>query len=326
MHSSRIFPTMAGVLVLAVSSRSQACATCGCTLDADAVTGYAAAPGTRLNVQYDYIHQDELRSGTRAEHVVAAGDELEHDTLTRYVTMGLAYSPSDRWRMDVKIPYVIRSHATYGNYDPTQPLADLSTSRSSGIGDLKLIGTYQGLLPTRSLGVFFGVKLPTGQSGTAVRFAGGPLAGQPLDASLQPGTGSTDVILGGYYVKAVSQDLDFTANAQFQAAVHSRLDQPGADFRPGNATSVSLGLRYVTDPKWIPQVQLNLFRKSADQGALADVYDTAGTVAEISPGITLRVRHDLHLFGFLQVPVYSNLDGNQLFPRFSATFGASYAF
>ena len=134
------------------------------------------------------------------------------------------------------------------------------------------------------------------------------------------------MILGGYYVKAVSQDLDFTANAQFQAAVHSRLDQPGADFRPGNATSVSLGLRYVTDPKWIPQVQLNLFRKSADQGALADVYDTAGTVAEISPGITLRVRHDLHLFGFLQVPVYSNLDGNQLFPRFSATFGASYAF
>jgi len=39
----------------------------------------------------------------------------------------------------------------------------------------------------------------------------------PLDASLQPGTGSTDIIVGAYYYQPISQNFDFFANAQFQA-------------------------------------------------------------------------------------------------------------
>jgi hypothetical protein len=58
-----------------------------------------------------------------------------------------------------------------------------------------------------------------------------------------------------------------------------RQDQPGNDFRPGNTATVSFGLRYEENPKWIPQLRLNLSHKSADQGALADPTDTAGTVA-----------------------------------------------
>ena len=33
----------------------------------------------------------------------------------------------------------------------------------------------------------------------------------------------------------------------------------------------------------------------------------------------------LQLFGFVQVPVYSNLYGIQLFPRYTASVGVSYA-
>ena len=46
---------------------------------------------------------------------------------------------------------------------------------------------------------------------------------------------------------------------------------------------MSVGLRYEANPRWIPQLQLNLSRKSADQGALADTTDTAGTVAYFEP-------------------------------------------
>ena len=305
---------------------SWACATCGCTLSADAAMGYSASAGWRLSVEYDYLNQDQLRSGTGAVPGVPDGHELEHDTLNRYLTVGLDFSPSPRWGFDLRVPYVLRTHSTYGGYDSTQPLPALSNARSASLGDLKFIVSYQGLLPTHNLGLQLGLKLPTGQYGTAIHFYDGPGAGTPLDASLQPGTGSLDVIVGAYYYQAISQDFDAFANGQFQAAVQHRLDQPGNDFRPGNAATVSAGLRYEAYPRWVPQLQVNLSHKDADQGALADAPDTAGTVAYLSPGLTAQLRPGLDVYGFVQVPVYSNLVGYQLFPHWTASVGASYAF
>jgi len=69
---------------------------------------------------------------------------------------------------------------------------------------------------------------------------------------------------------------------------------------------------------------VNLLHKSPDQGALADVQNTAGSVVYVSPGMTVRLLDKLHAFGFVQVPVYSNLYGYQLFPRHSASIGLSY--
>ena len=306
--------------------RVYACATCGCTLSSDAAMGYSAAAGWRMNLEYNFLRQDGLRSGTRSVSGVPQGNELERDTLNRYLTWGLSYSPNSAWNVNLLVPYVERTHSTYGDFDSTQPLPQLSSSRSSSLGDVRIIGSYQGLLATHNLGVQLGIKFPTGKYGTAVDFYAGPNAGTPLDASLQPGTGSTDVIVGAYYYRAISQNFDLTVNAQFQSALWHHMDQPGNDYRPGNATTVSLGLRYESQPRWVPQLQLNLLHKSRDQGALADVQSTAGNVAYLSPGLTAQVTPQLHAYGFVQIPVYSNLYGYQLFPRWTGTLGASYAF
>jgi hypothetical protein len=42
--------------------------------------------------------------------------------------------------------------------------------------------------------------------------------------------------------------------------------------------------------------------------------------------VTARVLNQLHVFGFVQLPVYSNLYGYQVFPRYTVSVGASYAF
>lgn len=305
---------------------SWACATCGCTLNADAAMGYSAEPGWRLSLEYDYIHQDQLRKGMHAVASVPDGAELERDTLNRYLTFGIDYNPTADWNIDLRAPYLIRSHSTYGAYDSTQPLPPVSGSRSSSIGDVRLIGAYQGLLPTHNLGLQLGVKLPTGRYGTAVKFGSGPAAGMPLDASLQPGTGSTDIILGAYYYQYFGLNLDAFANIQFQSALASKQDGPGRDFRPGNTTNLSFGLRYGANPKWVPQLQMNLTHKSVDQGALADLTDTAGYVAYLSPGLTASVFGVVHVYGFAQLPLYSDLVGYQVFPRYTLSVGASYAF
>jgi hypothetical protein len=303
--------------------------------------GYSTATGWRINLEYSYIDQDQLRAGTgtatpaavvnNPSNPVLGGGEIEKETINRYLTLGVSYRPTADWNLNLLLPYVSRDHWTYGQqqqpYTPSESAPDrISFAHVSNLGDVKLIANYQGLLPTHNLGVQLGVKLPTGQYGTAVTFSHGPNLGTPLDASLQAGTGSSDVIVGAYYFQAVSQDFDAFANAEFQSAVAHKQDRPGDDFRPGNAATMSVGLRYATNPKWLPQLQLNLSHKSADQGALADTTDTAGTVAYLSPGLTALMAHRLYLYTVLQVPVYSNLNGYQLFPRWTATVGMSYAF
>jgi hypothetical protein len=338
---NRVLQAACAGLLCAGSAAAWGCASCGCTLSADAATGYSALPGLRLTFEYDYINQEQLRRGTSTAtpaDVVnnpttpgANGGEIEKQTINRYVTVGMGYTPTPNWNIDVLVPYVIRSHTTYGvqdqPYTPAETAPDqISGARFADLGDIKLIGSWQGWLPTHNLGLQLGVKLPTGHYGTDIKFDSGPNAGQPLDASLQPGTGSTDVIVGAYYYQAISQDFDAFVNGQFQSAVSHKMNQRGNDFRPGNLETVSFGLRYEAHPDWVPQLQVNLTHKSRDQGALADLPDTAGTVAYVSPGMTVHAFGPLHLFAFVQVPVYSNLDGYQVFPRWTASVGGAYAF
>jgi hypothetical protein len=335
-------------LLAAFPLASNACATCGCSLSSDAATGYSAGPGWRVDLQYSYIDQSQLRVGTRAvsaPQVAAINDnggaqEVEKDTTNRYTTLGLTYSPDKDWSFNLQLPWVDRSHSTYGNAGTDQlTAATLSGSSFSQLGDMRLIGSYQGFLPTDNLGVQFGVKLPTGDYGGQnvvtgaqvgrhpVYFSSGPNAGeQTIDTSLQPGTGSTDIIVGAYYFQAVSQDFDAFINARFQVAALESLDQADANYRPGNVLTVSTGLRYERSPDWTPQIQINYTHKSTDQGALADITDSAGDVIYVSPGVSANIAKGLNLYGFIQVPIYSDLVGYQLFPRWTANAGVSYAF
>lgn len=351
MFTKTLIP-LAGAAALACSAPTAfACASCGCSLYSDAATGYSTEPGWSASLQYDFIDQSRLRNGSHAvspRDVAAINDaggsqEVERDTLNRYVTLGLAYAPDAAWHFRLLVPYVDRSHSTYA--DAPNPLTadQLSSASISGLGDVRLLAGYQGLLPDANLGLQLGLKLPTGRyggpnadgSGTVgrnpVAFQTGPLAQQAapdnlVDTSLQPGTGSTDLILGAFYHHAVSMQLDAYVDAQFQAAVAHRLDQAGADFRPGNATTVTLGARYALSSGLMPQLQLNVAHKAPDQGALADAADSAGTVAYLSPGATVTVSPGVRLFGFVQLPVWSRLQGFQLAPRWALSAGLSTTF
>src|ERR1035438_4210237 len=77
-------------LLAAAPMDSWACATCGCTVDSDAAMGYSTASGWRVNLEYTYIDQDELRSGTGStppaevvnnpSNPSLGGGEIEKDT------------------------------------------------------------------------------------------------------------------------------------------------------------------------------------------------------------------------------------------------------
>ncbi len=337
------------LVTLAFGNQAFACATCGCSLSTDAAMGYSTTTGWQMSADYSFINQDQMRTGTGTispSQVAAlntpapgAGQEVEHQTINRYITLGISYSSSAEWSYRLLLPYIDRSHTSYSAASNPLTPDQISGATVSSLGDIKFIVSFQGLLPTHNLGVQLGVKLPTGDYGgpnaagtgtvgrSPVSFGpGGNLGGELLDTSLQAGTGSTDLIVGGYYYQPVSQNFDAFVNGQFQAAMVHALDQPGADYRPGNLATVSLGLRYEANPKLVPQLQVNITRKYADTGALADTPDTAGTVAYLSPGVSASVMKNTQMYAFVQLPIYRNLDGYQLFPHYTATVGISHAF
>ena len=338
-------------LASALPSSAFACATCGCSLSTDAAMGFSAETGWRASLQVDYLDQSQLRTGTHAisrSSVArlndAGGDqEVERDTVNRYVTLGLDYAPDADWSARLLVPYVDRGHSTYGSASNPVTPDERSGVNVTGLGDVRLIGTWQGLLPEKNLGFQLGLKLPTGDyggpnaDGTGVvgrhptPFGSGPIAANPspgnlVDTSLQPGTGSTDAIVGAFYHQPVSVNVEAFGSVQFQAAFANRLNQAGEDFRPGNTATVTAGARYEVAPGFVPQVQVNLYHKGRDQGALADNPDSAGTVAYVSPGATVTLVGNLQAFGFAQLPVYSHLVGIQLAPRWTASMGLSVGF
>ena len=349
--SIRLLAALAALAFLQHAGVVHACATCGCSLSTDAAMGYSAATGWQVSFQFDTIDQNQLRFG---RHSVSfpevaqinndgGSQEVEKETNNHYYTLGISYSPSADWNFRLLVPWVYRNHTTYGE-SPNPLTPDLiSGAYVDSLGDMRFIASYQGFLPTHNLGVQVGIKAPTGNYGGPnaddtgiagrhpVAFRYGPASLNPspdnlLDTSLQPGTGSTDLVLGAYYYQAVSQNFDAFVNGQYQLAMFHKLDQPGEDFRPGNLLNVSFGLRYEENPHLVPQLQVNITHKASDQGTLADTADSAGTVAYVSPGVTAMVASNLHVYGFVQLPVCSDLQGYQLFPRWTATVGVSYAF
>jgi hypothetical protein len=341
----KILGAAAAAALLSAPLPALACATCGCSLDTEDATGFSDKEGWMVGILYTNIDQSQLRRGTnsisqtQAAAINQGNQEIERDTNNNYTTFSATYTPAPEWRINAQLPYIDRIHSTYGQAaDPSAINPGQVTSASfQQIGDAKIIGSYQGLLDDHRLGLQLGVKLPTGNYGgmnTAtnaivghpINFNSGPNAGTPMDTSLQPGNGSTDLIVGGYYSRPISQDFDAYGNAQLEMSVNQLLSGANEDYRPGNLDTFSLGLRYEHYSSVVPQFQVNLTHKSADQGALADQTDTAGTVIYASPGVSVQVSEGVSLFGFIQVPVDSWLAGYQLFPRWTGSIGTTYAF
>ncbi len=99
------------------------------------------------------------------------------------------------------------------------------------------------------------------------------------------------------------------------------------EYRPGDSVGLNLGMRYAGISYFSPLVQFNFKYANRDSGDEADRYSTGGTLLYISPGVSVPIvsRH-LALYGFVQVPIYQDLNGVQLAPRFTTTVGMRYSF
>jgi hypothetical protein len=317
MRSSTV---VAAAIAALLPSLGLACSSCPCTLDSDwSSQGYTVATGFHLDARFDYSDQSELRSGTgrfdTSSAALPAAREYQQQTVNRNLVLGLDYAPTRAWGVNLRVPYLDRSHATIAAGD-----SEVSEARSRGLGDLQLLVRYQGFGDDARLGVQFGLKLPSGSFNE--RFRSGPQAGQVVDRGLQPGTGTTDLVLGLYTAGWMGSAFGYFASALVQQPLDSR-----AGFRPGTGVTFSTGLRYLPRTLAVtPQLQLNVRIEGRERGPNADVANSGATFAYLSPGIGLSLRRGLDAFAFVQLPVYQNVNGLQLEPKMLGSLGLRYRF
>lgn len=298
---------------------SPAFASCGsafCTVNTSwDVQSAFAEPGAKFDLRYDYIRQDQLRSGTDKTSL-GAGDATEKRTVNRNLVATLDYDINPDWGVVFTLPWVSREHSHIPNSDPTT----IESWNFSALGDARIVGRY--LLPTdtsqgRLYGVKLGVKLPTGK--TDVVNGDGTLA----ERSLQPGSGSTDVLLGAYMYQAMPGS---SIAGWFLQAMWQRPVATFDGYRSGDQLSADAGLRYLFSAKLSGLLQLNLLHKDRDTGVNAEPDLSGGNYANLSPGLSYAVTRDFQVYGFLQKPLYQNVRGTQLTADWSAVVGITHRF
>jgi hypothetical protein len=314
------------------AEQALACAACGCTLSTNWQTqGINTTPGYSFNLAYSYLNQDQQRYGTGKASAAqitalnAAGNEIEDYTKTQTLSAALNYT-GDAWGATVALPFVQRTHGTFTDAGTWPTTANYLSSSDSSIGDIRVVGRYTGFSADRSAGLIIGAKLPTGSTNATFN------DGTAVDPSLQIGTGSTDVILGGFVAGNLGS-YGWFVQGTVQHAVSTK-SFSGADYRPGDTWSLNTGIRHAKfGARFTPMLQLNLVHRRPDGGAAATPPDaltggvaTGGTLLYLAPGATWRVGGGTSIYGFVQLPVYQNVNSLQLAPRYTLTLGMRQSF
>ena len=306
---------LAPIILLGVSTSANACASCGCTLTADWLSqGLAAQPGTTFSLRYDYVPQTSLQSGTssidRGAIALPADREIERYTYNHSLTATLDHQFPDDFGADVQLPILTRPHKTFGE-GTTEP----SFSRTNGIGDLRIVGRWQGLsTPGTVNGIEAGVVLPTGAFHQ--KFRSGPEVGQEVDRGLQPGTGTVQAVLGAYRLGALTKELGYFLQITGQTALNHR-----DSYKPGSFAQVSAALNFTHWRNVTPQLQLSFRATARDSGLNSDRPNSGGEQINLAPGLSAKISSKVVGFGFVELPLYNRVNGYQLVPKAKLSLG-----
>ena len=273
MILGKCFPI--GLIVAGAITSAQACP-CGCvkvTVDNLADRPAAQVGAYTLDVRYDYINQDERNDGAHA-HFTAVHRNIVATVETQL--MGQTVS--------ITVPRIDRATETA-----------TGKGRVVGLGDITLAMRAVWEAYTVSAGL----KLPTGKDDLVMLVP---------RRYLQPGTGSTDVLLGLRKDFGLVTD-SLTEFVQIQGQVSVISD---AYFRPGSTLSLTAGARYRLSESLALSLQGTLLRQYRDkniQGTVDPTYgedlESAGLQQILAVGLTYKFNPSTNAYVFYSEPLHT---------------------
>ena len=300
--------TVGGLLAgVAAPGAAMACA-CGCgVFDVATSSMFPSGPGGMAYLNYSYQDQNQNWSGSAS---APAGNNEDQKIETHFITVGMQYMFNSSWGAQLELPIVNRTFDSAANAGPIN---------WTGLGDIRLKCLYTGFSEDLSSGVSLGVKLPTGSFTQT-----DPLG--DIDRDTQIGSGSTDLLFGGFYRHALGK------NSHWEWFAQAELDVPVAtqgDYRPGVEVNAAGGIDY-RGWNWgrvtiTPLFQIIGSVRGHDCGAAAAPEDSGYERILLAPGIEVNL-HPVRIYGDVEIPVYQNVTGNQLVAPVLFKVGLSFMF
>jgi hypothetical protein len=289
----RICAVVLAALIFARTARGCAC---GCDVfDVGTNAMFPNHPGAMIFVDYDFQDQNQNWNGSST---APSSHNEDKEITTHFTDLGLQYLFNPSWGVEVEVPYDFRS------FTAKNDAGKIVTDRWSQFGDVRIKGLYTGFSPDLSVGVNLGVKLPTGDYKFDSKF---------VDRDTQLGTGSTDILMGGFYRHHVNLRAKLFWFAQ------TELDLPvltQEHYRPGLELDSAVGMYYsgwnIGRVKVVPVAQAIVSERTSDGGG-ASAHPVASGFQRLllSPGIEVDV-HPMKFYADAEIPAYQHFTGNQL--------------
>lgn len=302
---------------------ARACA-CGCgVFDVATASMLPAGAGGMLFTEFDFQDQDRNWANTGPAPAANNGDK---EIRTDFTTVGAQYMFNRSWGMQLEIPYDFRDFKSLGGASGNQPL----TLKWGSLGDVRLQGYYTGFSEDMSSGLTFGVKLPTGNFSHNNAY-------EDIDRDTEIGTGSTDILLGGFHRHRLTTDGSFTWFAQGVVDIPVLTQD---QYRPGVEVDAAAGIYYkgwsFHDVKFTPLAQVIGSIRSSDSGNYASggIYDNDNPVGGrqsgyqrilLSPGVEFDI-DKISIYADVELPVFQDFTGNQLVAPFLFKMYVTYMF
>lgn len=298
-------PVMRGVgallVALSIGSAGAAHAQGCCSPSTTPVSALRSAPAQLRTLDLGIFYQFYRLEGNlqRSSEVPDPQDRVSELHLAN---LSVGYAPWSRLGLRAIVPYARRSREQTLSTPTVQRRDEL---RGLGLGDISLLGLVR-VLPVRGLRPYefslgAGVKLPSGefrQSRSGVQL--------PLD--LQPGSGSTDLLLTsfGQYYRWPGWNL-------FAGHVWRLTGTNDDGYRFGNEVQAFAGAGREVAGRWGLTAEVRYRYVGGDERDGARVVSTGGHRLFLVPGTSFQVGSNgpVLLAGAL-VPVYERVDGTQM--------------
>ena len=282
--------------------------------------------GTGIKISERYTLLDQVYQGTSEKANPGAKETHWTTELTGF------YGITPEFMVMAVVPY--KNGRTSGEADLTMTPPMLDTAMAgdaSGLGDIALLGRYTFLKnetpdTTTVMAGIAGIKFSTGK--TNARTSDGM---SYLDSHLQPGTGSTDYLLGLSYSHSL-QRLSFSANLLGTITTEGKFGTTKHEF--GNALNYDASGKYRIAPESFSPTKPQLFAALGINGEVRQrekengvaVPDSGGNTIYLSPGLQLVFAPHWSVEASYQHAIYHKLNGTQLGETYKAITGVTYLF
>jgi len=334
---------VAVVSLVGISTTQALACACGCSVfDVGGLsTPQEQDHGGR--VFFEFWDSDQTQNYVGSSRAPAALNS-DKNIDTQWYNVGFEYTFNRDWSVFVRLPTANRSLTTVTGIDFP---GSLSTFYAADLADLEVMGMYTGFFSDMSTGIMFGLKFPTG-----------PYTTPGFDRDNQIGTGSTDLLIGGFHRGLLTGDNAWQYFAQVMwrqpflyrdaADPQGFFDGNGGvvqSYHPGMQVDGAAGILYnnwyhvLGFDKITPLGQIIVSHRNQDTGTGADPFNSGFDRVMLSPGIEFTKVLDeannrvLKTYFDIEIPVYyrANAANNagtegQLVAPYLIKFVTSYNF